>query len=430
MDPQPDSVNHRVGHVVVVWHDITLVWGGSRTPYCRSSEAYWDSSIIQLHQDGIWTDITTVGHIPTALFGAAAKVINDNLYVACGHGPQGESNEIYKLNLLTWSWSRPEPKGTKPIKSFHFTSWVSGSRMFLFGGLGRGKEEDKEYPASLELDDIPGSNRSLNNQLVFYDSQDNSWHWPTTTGPTPSPRRGHAGFSIDGQSFNENMPQTDSRSFAFIFGGNGIGKDLDELLILDLETMRWEVLQGGENEFPWPKGRRLHSLTRVSDDAAILFGGRGGTRGFELLGDCWMLNINKWASTKANMWTRCKHHDHMRDLQTAVQEPCSNRVWLIGGFSNYAKEGKERPADHIRELTFSSDQTLKVLALESTVRNIDRLAPGIQELPFKLRLAVEAKTHRKYQISGIQERYGLLSILMRWLGQKLSLGDGVKWGFV
>ena len=408
-------MNHRVGHVVVVWNNITLVWGGTRN---YEALPYWDSSIIQLHQDGMWTVRTTEGHIPPPLYGAAAEVINNNLYIACGGGPHGRSNEIYKLNLLTWSWTRPEPKGTKPIKSFHLTSWVSGSRMYLFGGLGLGKEEDKEYPAALEIKDFQCSNNSLNNQLVYYDYQDNSWHWPTTTGATPSPRRGHAGFSIDSHSFRGNMPQKYSRSLAYIFGGNGINRDLDELLILDMETMRWEILQGGENKFPWPKARRLHSLTKVSDDVAILFGGRGGAK---LLGDCWMLSINKCASMEANtMWTWCKHHDHRRDLHTAVQEPSSKRVWLIGGFSNYARRGKERAADHIRELTFSSNQTLKVLALESVVRNFDSLAPGIQELPYRLRLRVEAKAQRKYQISGMQ-RLGFLAIFMQWLGQKLSL---------
>ena len=107
--------------------------------------------------------------------------------------------------------------------------------------------------------------------------------------------------------------------------------------------------------------------------------------------DCWLLNIDECISNlnAEKIWTRCEHHEtYTRCGHAAVKEPSSKRVWIIGGHVN-----------HIRELTFSSDQTLKVLALESVTKNLDKLSHKIKELPDALRLSVEAKTNKKYIIS-------------------------------
>ena len=45
-----------------------------------------------------------------------------------------------RLDLNTWRWSKLEPTGTRPLKSRNLASWVSGEKMFLFGGFGEGKE--------------------------------------------------------------------------------------------------------------------------------------------------------------------------------------------------------------------------------------------------------------------------------------------------
>ena len=99
------------------------------------------------------------------------------------------------------------------------------------------------------------------------------------------------------------------------------------------------------------------------------------------------------------IWTRCKHHEtYTRRGHAAVKEPSSKRVWIIGGHVNESDIGAHAPG-HIRELTFSSDQTLKVLALESATKNLDKLLPNLKELPDTLRLTVEAKANKKYIIT-------------------------------
>ena len=90
------------------------------------------------------------------------------------------TNDIHKLDLNAWTWSKLEPKGTRPLRSSDMTSWVSGEKMFLFGGLGEGREAGEVYPQTLQLRSI--NSWYVNNQLVFYDCRDDSWNWPLATG--------------------------------------------------------------------------------------------------------------------------------------------------------------------------------------------------------------------------------------------------------
>lgn len=47
------------------------------------------------------------------------------------------SNEIYKLDLKSWLWSKMSPVGTRPLKSDKMSSWVGDQKMYLFGGYGK-----------------------------------------------------------------------------------------------------------------------------------------------------------------------------------------------------------------------------------------------------------------------------------------------------
>ena len=73
----------------------------------------------------------------------------------------------------------------------------------------------------------------------------------------------------------------------------------------------------------------------------------------------------------------------------------SRRLWIVGGMSGdiaFAYPNRLKHADRVKELTFSSDQKLKVLALESVVKNLEILAPEVQRLPNNLRKLVEARS--------------------------------------
>ena len=83
----PDPLNDRLGHVVAVWRDITIVWGGYRCKYTISemdAEFYWDPTVIHAHDEGLWTARRTHGDVPPDTSGAVAEVVGDCLFVACG----------------------------------------------------------------------------------------------------------------------------------------------------------------------------------------------------------------------------------------------------------------------------------------------------------------------------------------------------------
>ena len=77
---------------------------------------------------------TTTGQVPPPTSYAAGEVIEDGLYIACGHISRF-TNEVYRLDLNTWMWEKLQPKGTRPLKSSGMASWVSGSKMFILGGI-------------------------------------------------------------------------------------------------------------------------------------------------------------------------------------------------------------------------------------------------------------------------------------------------------
>ena len=414
MNSKPDPVNNRSGHVAAVWHDITLIWGG----YLVTAEDKWydecDPGEIYCHQDGIWTPRNTHGEVPPSISNGIGEVVQDHFYVACGdrcaedsddeecmEGSPFWSNSIYRLDLNTWRWSKLHPKGTRPLRSCDLASWVSGDNIFLFGGFGQTQlDSETWYPESLKI------RGNASNQLVYYSCRENSWNWPVASGQAPHPRSDHSAFSVSGLYMDPTSGKERFKSLAFIFGGrdddddDGGGEICGDLHILDLDSMRWEEVER-EKFHRWPINRIGHSFNRISSKNAVLVG--GDACGF-LLKDCWLLNINKAISldNEEEIWTRCEHHNESngaRAYHRSVKEPSSQRLWILGGAITKTFNDYFLPRENIGELAFSSNQKLKVLALETVSKNFEKLRPEIKKLPDGLRRAAEERSRRKYVIT-------------------------------
>ena len=396
-------VINRRDHRVVVWGDITLVWGGVSC----DTEDEWDPAVIMCHQDGIWTEKTTTGHIPPTYWDGIAEVVNNHLYLICGKYPYIVNDELYyndvhKLDLKSWAWSKMQPTGTMPLKSGGMASWVHRDRIFLFGGYGRRREEGTWYPDSLELFGtvIQYYDTHYNNQLVYYDTETNSWNWPVSSGKIPSPRENSGALSVGETSLKSSSRSP--QSLAILFGGYSMPENpshKNDLYILNMDSMVWTEVSISANIGAWPQGRRQPSIISVSPKKAVLSGGFECDRGINLT-DCWMLNIEHcmYEETGKEIWTRCGHHEDALEVscREAILEPSSKRIWLVGGFQDF--DGQ--PLDHIRELTFKAPP-LKVLALEAVAKHYNKLSSEVNQLPEmdKLRCAIEAKASMKYKIS-------------------------------
>ena len=392
-------VKDRTDHVIGVWNDTILIWGGWR----RCGGKFCDPTTVHCYLDGIWIKRRTRGEVPPPMAGPAGGIIGDQLFVACGYrairylneedlfpkyGTTAVTDALYKLDLNQWTWSKMEPGGTKPLKCWRMASWVSGKRLFLFGGIDGDKIGGQTYPESLEIlrDHVVRSN-----QLVYYDSATNNWYWPSTHGDIPPPRMCYAACVTNDTNSKSNL----SESYAIVFGGKGINRWYNNIVILNLANMTWfKVSSNGlalsEDLGVWPEPRCSPTLTRVSDKTAVLYG--GCNRVMRILGDCWMLDFEAVISgtNPENFWTRCLHHEgDKREFHRAVMEPSSGRLWIVGGTDLSIK--LEKPAPPIRELTITSHQKLKVLAIESVSRHLEKYGEAITMLPEDLQRAITNK---------------------------------------
>ena len=153
-----EPINNRLDHVIGVWNNVTVVWGGKHRKRGNGRWIFCDPKTVYCHLDGIWMKKITKGEVPPPTTNLAAGIIGDDMYVACGrtglldvsqtYDIKQTSDTIYKLDLNQWIWTKLEPEGTKPLKSHGMASWVTGERLFLFGGVGDDKEEGEIYPTS------------------------------------------------------------------------------------------------------------------------------------------------------------------------------------------------------------------------------------------------------------------------------------------
>ena len=102
-------------------------------------------------------------------------------------------------------------------------------RLFFFGGFGTPPADSDRNANNYEY--IPDRShqwfmgRGWNNQLVAYNIDGNIWEWPEMKGRTPSPRAALAGFRFG--------------SRVYIFGGRLRDTRLNDLYMLDMNSMSW-----------------------------------------------------------------------------------------------------------------------------------------------------------------------------------------------
>jgi hypothetical protein len=92
--------------------------------------------------------------------------------------------------MSTLTWKKLNPSGIRPLRVDKLSSWIYGSKVYLFGGFGPPPEPEKDDlpnfvthavdPSTLQWG---GRNiRGWTNQLVVYNISTNSWEWPQVAG--------------------------------------------------------------------------------------------------------------------------------------------------------------------------------------------------------------------------------------------------------
>ena len=360
------------GHVTVTWKDYTIIWGGT----CA------DPSFVYYHLCGEWVWQKTSGDLPANGYFATAVVIEDKMFVVGGH--RANTNCVYILDLKAWTWNKVTPNGTAPLRHKQAcSSWVYQNKMYCFGGEIDQYEVDlSSYPSYLEVSS--GQFNVYTNQLFGYNIITNCWEWPDVKGEIPQPRAFHATIA--------------NSDTVFLFGGEteswvqpGLGKSpwvqLNDLHSLDMVSLRWQRVHGSKPDTSTlrvPKEVRGHSLTWISPSKAILFGGWVPSElSMQSFGDCWLLDLDKAkkAQDLSSIWIQM-HNINLQDrsFHTAVMEPLSQRLWLMGGIDTTGINCSK----NVEKITIKV-VPLKVLAMECIVSKIKWDDPMLNAAPKMLK---------------------------------------------
>jgi len=410
-----DNVNRRAGHVAVSHQGRVIVWGGYMENQTDSSGDYWPTTEVWIYCSltGLWRHQKTSGPAPTKCSGAAACVLDDNMYVVAGfhkvmvdkkmyQDPEfdppsddnGESdtetddlipavqisNSLWRLDLLTWVWTKLEPEGERPLRCDKTACWSHNDRIYLFGGFGpplTAASMDVLLKFSFEVDPstVGMYPRGWSNQLVYYHTRNNKWEWPATTGTTPLPRAAHA-VAVVGD-------------MAYVFGGRHQDHRLNDLHRLDLTTLTWTNLLPATNSPP--VGRSWQVLVPVDtgspEGGLLMYGGFGNEE--VTLSDCWKIDFK----LRLLSWQRCKHWEEGPRLWHAAAASSPGQILIIGGLTNNILAPAsvlKHHAEKVIHISTSPPSLLKI-CLEYVTKKQNILSSQFEDLPVNLKRIVEIR---------------------------------------
>ena len=363
----------RIGHVAVTWNDCIIIWGGKDV-----DGRCYDPQEVLIHCEGTWKCKKTKGNhaVPIGFSDyQTAEVLGDKMYVFGGqpfgnlkngaHGEDPFQNQISVLDLESWCWSKVKPEGSSPMRCVLQTSWVHNNKIYVFGGgfktpTSFGIDIEVNYPNGVQVDE--GATFPLTNQLFCYDMTKNCFEWPCikVEGNIQTSRAGHTSF-INGKA-------------VFIFGGYSNGTAMvNDLLILDISRMIIRQVHESSTDRGLPDKRGWHSMTKISSDKAVVYGGYPSPVSFDPIAkDCWILDIKKALQGEfaeaSSLWIKCGAKEDLprRASHTAIIEPKSKRIYILGGRSGGCPS-KSQMSDKTLVMTFSPPP-LELLAMEHAIK--------------------------------------------------------------
>ncbi|XP_031103395.1 acyl-CoA-binding domain-containing protein 4-like [Ipomoea triloba] len=241
-----------------------------------------------------WVAPLVSGPRPKPRYEHGAAVIDDKMYIFGGNHNGRYLSDLQALDLKSWTWSRVEVKETSeassptgPCAGHSLIPW-EGNKLLSVGGHTKNPSETlqvkvfdlqshtwstlKTYgkpPVSrgghsvtlagttLVIFGGQDANRSLLNDLHILDLETMTWDEMDTLGVSPSPRSDHAAA-------------VHAERYLLIFGGGSHATCFNDLHVLDLQTMEWSrPTQQGEI----PSPRAGHAGATVGENWFIVGGG-------------------------------------------------------------------------------------------------------------------------------------------------------------
>jgi len=239
--------------------------------------------------------------------GASSPDGNSILYIGGQCGQTQRYDDIFRFDGKQFTALNSQmnangvgPNGCPPKFARHTTVAI-GNRLFTFGGFD-------------------GMGQYFN--LAVFDLETLTWSYPETRGPQPMLRTNHAAAAVGAKMY--------------IYGGNRTEADtyhiLDDLHVLDTETMTWEV---AKTTGPTPGARVAHKVMSVGK-RLFLFGGGVWTPQKD-----WVEKHNTMhiLDTDSMRWSVVRSGADVRASSFAVPFTFSHWIFIFGGQS--MKDGAE-----------------------------------------------------------------------------------------
>ncbi|KAG2655086.1 hypothetical protein PVAP13_1NG552300 [Panicum virgatum] len=189
---------------------------------------------------------------PSARYKHAAQVVQDKLYVVGGSRNGRSLSDVQVFDFRTFTWSALNP--TRDSNQLNLENNATGGSFPALAGHSLVKWKNN-------LVVVAGNTRSLSSSnkvsVWLIDVETNSWSAVDTYGKVPTARGGQS-VSLLG-------------SRLLMFGGEDNKRRLlNDIHILDLETMMWEEVK---TEKGGPTPRYDHSAAIYADQYLLIFGG-------------------------------------------------------------------------------------------------------------------------------------------------------------
>ncbi|CAE7387614.1 Lztr1 [Symbiodinium natans] len=198
-------------------------------------------------QASSWTQLTPSGTAPSSrhAFGMVWSQGYDSVYIFGGRENDGVGrlNDLYRYSSSANNWTLLSPGGSPPTgrSSFGIASDDANDLFYVFGGEGV----------------------TVGSDLHQYNIAGNSWTQPTSSGSTPSLRRGHG------------MVWSHSDDSIYIFGGyySSSWTLMNDLYRYDTSASHWTTLNPGGS---LPTGRGFLAMASCNSSLYV-FGGHGSS---------------------------------------------------------------------------------------------------------------------------------------------------------
>ena len=359
----------RTGHCAVSLGNFIIIIGGQYR-HKISTRVIWSYNLYT--EEWRKHEIPKTSCAPEPLSGAVATAFDKTIYTFGGLMTTGElSNAVWKLSktkegCFTWSTTKPQCEEKSPSPRIRHTGWEYAGKIWTFAGCGRSPEGYLNDNGDIESSIL----FAVNNQLLCFDPNIETWTNPQCFGSIPTPRSGHASAIIN--------------DTVWIFGGNTQHfHPLGDMFELRMHSLMWSKIQTAQFH---PKARAYCTLTATADDKLVLHGGL--TDGQTLMpmtsSDTWIIDLTSHA------WRQfTSRKDHPRKFHTG-STGLNHSVIIIGGNRSPLDPYDTYDMHNIIFNVKLEPKSLKQMALQAIFKYRNELP--VNRLPAKLLSVLDIST--------------------------------------